>query len=120
MTFTYDVSTPTDVTRVRFYLRDTTETNAAFTDEEIEFAIDETGTWQKATLACIDNLVAELASTPDWSSDNHRIAYGRSVESWLALRRTLSAKFGTSTVTATTSHTYRADSLADEAPDYDE
>ena len=48
MSFTYDLTSPTDVTRVRFRLLDTDSMNPRFQDEAIQFALNEGGTVAQA------------------------------------------------------------------------
>ena len=48
MSFTYDLTAPTDITRVRFRLLDTDSKNPRFQDEAIQFALSEGGTVAQA------------------------------------------------------------------------
>lgn len=70
MTFSYSPGSPDDITRVRYHIGDTVESAARLTDEEIEFAISESKSWQAAVLWSIDRIIGMLADesgqTLDW------------------------------------------------------
>lgn len=118
MTFTYTPSTPTDLTRVRFALGDTESTTAKLSDEEIDFMISEQGTWQRATLACIRNLMAKLADpnfTADWLTVDNASAF-KSMQALLASKQ---GEFGIGAVVATTGFAWRPDSGQTAAPTFE-
>lgn len=120
MTFTYDMTTPTNRERVRFHLGDTESATAMFTDEEITFVIAEAGTWQAAVVACIRSAIARLAQEPDMQADWLRVDWRRSAENWRALLAEKKQEFGLGArATSSTQHAYRADSYQDESPDWD-
>jgi hypothetical protein len=122
MSFTYNLSTPTDVTRVRFHIGDTDATLAIFSDEEIEFVITEAGSYQRAVIWCIQNIITKISAEPDSTADWLRVDWGRSLRGYQALlavkRQELGVTSTGNTLVATAWHTYRADSLQSEAPDY--
>lgn len=92
MTFSY---TPiaTDADRVRFHLGDTDPAAAKFSDEEIAGVLAEFGTYQKAVLACIRNLITRL-SQPDFKADWLQVTNGSAITSWRKLYDEKSAEFG--------------------------
>lgn len=121
MTFTYTPSAVNDVTRVRYHLRDTDEATAMFTDEEIEMAISEEGSYQKAVISLIQATIAELSREPDMSADWLKIDWRRSVASWSTMLSEKKKAFNLGfRISASSHHTYRADSLLKSEPDYDE
>jgi hypothetical protein len=118
MTATY---TPiaSDKDRVRFHIADTQVSGETwFSDEEITAIITESGSWQAACVACIENIITRLLQggdvDADWLKVKPRIA---EYERRLASKK---ASFGISdyNITATARHTYRADSRQTTAPDY--
>lgn len=119
MTFTYDLANPTDITRVRFHIGDTISELRIFEDDEIQFVIDEEGSWKKAVIACLQNIILKISSEPDFTADWLQVQYGRSLEGYKAVLAQKKISFGTATAVAIAHHVYRADSDATEAPDYD-
>lgn len=117
MTFTYDVSSPTDRERVRFHLGDTDENTAMFSDEEIAWQITEEGTWQKAVISCLHNIAVRAAQDEDIEAD--WLTLRRRNTDWDALIRRKQRELGLLTISATAKPVYRADSLQTEAPDWD-
>lgn len=118
MTFTYSVPFAADRDRVRFAIGDTDSSAPKLTDEEIDAMIDEEGSWQKATLACIDSLLARL-SQPDFRADWLQVEHSKARAGLESLRKTLKAKYGLGLRgTGGAVHTYRADSGQTEEPDY--
>lgn len=69
MTFSYDITAGfTDLTRVRFHTGDVVAEDAKFSDEEITSVIAESGSWQKAVIALLENLVLRLCQ-PNFQAD---------------------------------------------------
>lgn len=122
MSFTYDLTAPVaDVSRVRFHISDTDEDTAIFSDDEIAFAIDEAGDWQRAVVMLIRSVLAKLAAEPDMQADWLRIDWRRSADGWKALLSEKKQQFGLGARSATAGrHAYRPDSLQKEPPDYEE
>lgn len=111
MSFTY---TPiaTDADRVRFHLGDTDPAAAKFSDEEIAGVLAEFGTYQKAVLACIRNLITRL-SQPDFKADWLQVTNGSAITSWRKLYDEKAGEFGLVTGRSFTSgvtNVVRADS----------
>lgn len=116
MTFTYDLVAVTDLTRVRFHTGDTDEDTAKWSDEEIQFVISEQdGNWKKAVIVLIQNLLAEMARTPNFTADWLRVDAQSARESLKALLAEKKAELGLSTNVASSVHVYRADSLMTDA-----
>ena len=69
MTFTYDLSSPTDLTRVRFQLLDIDADEACFQDEDITFALDEAGSVPLAVRMLLEAEQRRAAMTPDFTAD---------------------------------------------------
>jgi len=118
MAFTYNVSSPTDLTRVRFHIQDTDSTAVKFTDEEITFVISEAGTWQKAVIQLIQALIAKLAHTPDATMDWLKVEPSKALASYQSLLIEKKRELGVTNLVATAVHAYRADSNLTEAPDW--
>jgi hypothetical protein len=117
MTFTY-TQPFNDVARVRFHLGDTDSTNARFTDEEITAIITEQGSWQKAVIACLENLIARLSSTPDFRADWLQVSIGSALSGYDSLLKTKWREFGITRITADAVHPYRPDSGQNGPPDF--
>lgn len=115
MTFTYDPANPDDVTRVRFALGDTVESTAIFTDEEITFVLSEAGSVGAAVVMCIRTIIAKL-SEPDFQADWLRVSASEARKSWERMLSEKKREYGISTVIASATFTYRADSDAEDAP----
>jgi len=120
MTFTYNLASPNDITRVRFHTGDTIEEAAMFSDEAIQFAIDESTTWQRAVIACIRHAIARLASEPDMQADWLKIDWRRSADNWKLLLSEKAQEFGLGKARASSGghHAYRPDGLIKEEPDW--
>ncbi len=120
MTFTYDLSTPNDITRVRFHIGDVIEDAAMNSDEQIQFAIDESGSWQRAVIACIRHAIARLAMEPDMQADWLKIDWRRSADNWKLLLSEKTQEFGVGKARASSggNHAYRPDGLIKSEPDW--
>ena len=124
MTFTYNLETPDDITRVRWHLSDTVQP-AMFSDEEINFAISEAGTYQKAVIACIDNKLAEMAMEPDFKADWLSVDAKDAFDRLTSLRAKKLKEFGLTgdsvlgnSIVSTVRRGWRPDSDQTEEPDY--
>jgi hypothetical protein len=121
MTFTYDLVTPGDLTRVRYHIGDTEEATAIFSDEEINFVLDEETTYQAAVISCINAIIGKLSHEPDMQADWLKIDWRRSAESWMKLLAEKKSQFGLGARAASGGqHAWRPDTLMDEAPAYDD
>lgn len=119
MTFTYSPSaTPSDLTRVRFHTGQTVEAESFLSDEEIAMMIAEESTWQKAVIAGLKFIIMKL-SQPDFKADWLQVSHGTAIKGFQSLLAEKRREFGVPALSATAVHTYRADSLATEAPTYD-
>jgi hypothetical protein len=112
VTFTY-AAFATDRDRVRFHLGDTDASAPKFSDEEIDGVLAECdGSYKRATLACIRNLIARL-SQPDFKADWLSVTNGAALASWRRLYSEKADEFGLAAGRVTTSgvtHVVRADS----------
>lgn len=121
MTFTYDLETPDDIARVRRHLGDTDEATAIFSDEQIQFAIDEDGGVKPAVISLINEVIARLSHEPDMTADWLTISWRRSAEHWAQLRAQKQNQFGLGAVfSGGGRHAFRPDSDQKETPDYGE
>lgn len=120
MTFTYNLASPNDITRVRFHTGDTIEESAISSDEQITFVISESGTWQKAVIACIRHNIARLATEPDMEADWLKIDWRRSADNWKLLLSEKSQEFGLGKARASSGgqHVHRVDGLQKTEPDW--
>ena len=94
MTFTYDLTTPGDLERVRYHLGDTEEATALASDELIEFRLEEDGSVAAAVISLIKYAIAKLASEPDMTADWLKIDWRRSAENWQRLLAEKKTEFG--------------------------
>ena len=125
MTFTYDLDNVTDIERVRFVMNDTDEALAMFSDEAIQFRLDENASASSPVGAAIVDLIrnrlAYLAGEPDMTADWLRIDWRRSTENWRTLLDEVRRKYGMGlTMTASVSHPWRPDLGMTEEPLYDD
>lgn len=121
MTFSYDLATPTDVTRVRRHISDTDQATAIFSDEEITFFLAEEGTVAKTVIACIKQIKAKLAAEPNMKADWLQIDWADAMAAWDKLLAEKKSEFGLGwQVSSGGQHAYRPDSLQKEPPDYGE
>ncbi len=118
MTFTYNTSIVTDITRVRYHTGDTVEAAAIFSDEDITFVISEEGGYQAAVISCLQHLIARISAEPDMTADWLKIDLGRSLEGYQALLTEKRRAFDIAAITATSKPVYRADSKQTSAPDW--
>ena len=70
MTFTYDLTSPTDLTRVRYQIQDTDAANPRFQDEDIEFVLSENdNNVARAVLSILRAEQVKLATLPNYQAD---------------------------------------------------
>jgi hypothetical protein len=120
MTFTYNLNDGfSNLERVRFHIGDMDSTTARFQDEEINAIITEEGSWEKAVIACLKNLIARL-SVPDFRADWLEVKPSTARAAYEALLKQKQKDFGLSNVVMEGVHVYRADSDQTAAPDYSE
>jgi hypothetical protein len=121
MSFSYDLVTPTDVTRVRRHISDTEEATAIYSDEEISFILSEEGTVAKAVIACIKQVIAKLAAEPNMKADWLQIDWATAITAWKGLLAEKKQEFGLGWQSSSGGqHSYRPDTLQKQAPDYGE
>ena len=76
MTFSYDLAT--DTGKVRFHIGDTRATEAAFTDEEIGYALS-VGNVASAVISLLNRQLGELSRQPDFGSPDLRMSYANAI-----------------------------------------
>lgn len=118
MTFTYVLSPVTDITRVRYHTGDTDSARAIFSDEEISFAISESGGWQAAVIMSFDSLIARIAAVPNFSADWLSMDQSTALKYYTDLLARKRQQFGIPLVGSLTRFTFRADSWQKTEPDY--
>lgn len=119
MTFTYDISNPNNITHVRYHLSDTVESEAIWTDEDIEYVIGvNDGVWERAVISLIEQYMTTLARTPSFTADWLKVDNSSSINFWRNLLSDKRREFGINKIRATARHVYRVDSLQDSPPDY--
>lgn len=116
MTATYDLSSVTDLNRVRFHTGDTNVSAARWTDEEITYAVSAAGSWQGAVILLLTSLQAKLASTPDYQADWLTESPSKAAASLDRLIKAKRRELGVSDVSATATHQWRPDTAQTEAP----
>jgi hypothetical protein len=121
MSFSYDLVTPTDVTRVRRHISDTEEATAIYSDEEISFILSEEGTVAKTVIACIKQVIAKLAAEPNMKADWLQIDWASAIAAWKGLLAEKKQEFGLGWQSSSGGqHSYRPDTLQKVEPDYGE
>ena len=119
MTFTFDLTTPyTDLTRVRYHIRDTVEDTSIFSDEEINFVLSEESSVQNAVISLLRAKIGELSNLEDFKADWLQVDNANKLAALKALLTEKLNEFGVSSGTAGVVHRYRADSAQHEEPDY--
>lgn len=95
MVFTYTPSdTPTDLTRVRFWTRDTVSATALWTDDEISMMIAEEGDYKGAVIALLEQALVMIGREPDKTVDWLRVAWGSSAKTLEGRLESLKSKWG--------------------------
>lgn len=117
MTFTYSPFTA-DSDRVRFHIGDTDSSRAWFSDAEVTAIITEAGSWQKAVIYCLRNMIARSAIEPDMSADWLTIHPDVTTQGLERLLKLKANELGVSLNVASAIQTYRPDSDQTEEVDY--
>lgn len=121
MTFTYNLVTPNDITRVRSHISDTVQATALYSDEEITFFLSEEGSVAKTVIRCIRQVIAKLAAEPNMKADWLQVDWATGLAAWKSLLAEKKSEFGLGwQLTSGGEHSFRPDSLQKEAPDYGE
>lgn len=122
MTFTYSpAASPTDTTKIRYYIGDTVEAAAIFSDEEIAMVLEIEGSVSTAAVSLVQSAIAKLAHEPDMRADWLSVQWRTSSENWRKLLSDLQKKFGLGPRALSGGvHLYRADSYQSEEPDWDD
>lgn len=113
MTFTF-VQPFDDIARVRMSIADTNNSKPIFQDELIQALIDEyNGSWQRAVIAALDNLIMQLSRNPDFKADWLEVKVSVAIDTYTAMRTTKYQEFGLARISGSVVHSYRLD-LGDE------
>lgn len=122
MTFTYTPSTtPTDLTKVRYYIQDTDSTVAMYTDEEINMVLAIEGTVGAASVSLLKRKITELSNNPNMQADWLRVDWSTTLAALKVALAEVKTEFGLGWQSSSGGqHSYRPDSLLKEAPDYGE
>lgn len=120
MTFTYNLTTPNDITRVRYGVRDTDSTAAIFSDEEINFRLSENaGDWKRTVIDMLQGKIMELSNTPDFTAGPLRVNQQdakATLERLLTMRRN---EYGIPALVGKSVYIYRPDNTTfTEAPTF--
>lgn len=119
MTFTF--AQPFDnIARVRINIGDVDSTRAIFSDEVINAAITEAGTWQSAVIMLIQSIIAQLSSQPTMRADWLQVDYQTALDSWQKLLPIKARQLGVASgqITATAQYIWRPDSDQTAEPTY--
>jgi hypothetical protein len=117
MTFTWTGALNTDLELVRFHVGDTDAAGAWLSDETIEALLVTTGSVGGAVIASLQYILTQL-SRPDFKADWLSVSHAEARKGYEGLLAEKRREFGVSAITAGSTHTYRADSLATREPDY--
>lgn len=122
MTFTYTPSTtPTDLTKVRYYIGDTDSTVAMFQDDEINMVLAIQGSVGAASISLLKRKITELGNNPNMQADWLRVDWTNTLAALKAALANVQAEFGLGWQDSSGGqHSYRPDSLQKENPDYGE
>lgn len=117
----FSFSTPfNDISRVRFYIGDVSADRAIFQDEVIVAVIAQTGTWQTAVIACIQNIISQLSSQSDFKADWLSVDYKTALQYWQNQLNLLARQLGVPNgrIVATATYLWRPDSNQQGEPTY--
>lgn len=122
MAFTYTPSTtPTDLTKVRYYIADTDSTTAMFQDDEINMALAMEGSVGAACVSLLKRKITELSNNPNMQADWLRVDWSTTLEALKTALAEVKTQFGLGWQSSSGGqHSYRPDTLLKEAPDYGE
>lgn len=117
MTFTFGEDLTDSGDYVRFHTGDTVSPGF-MSDELITSLIAVEGTNNAAVIAGLKYIIAQL-SRPNFTADWLSVSNADARKGYQQMLDEKRREFGVSAITASTTHVYRADSDATEAPDYD-
>jgi hypothetical protein len=117
MTFTFTDDLTDNGDYVRFHTGDTVSPGF-MSDALIDSLIAVEGTPNKAVIAGLKYIIAQL-SRPDFRADWLQVSSADARQGYQAMLAEKRAELGIARLTTTVTHTYRADSDADEEPDWD-
>lgn len=122
MAFTYSPSaTPDDLTLTRYYVRDTVEASAMWTDDEIDMVLALKGSVEAASISLLQNRITELSNNPNMKADWLQVDWATALSALKTTLAELKQEFGLGwQLSSGGQHVYRPDSLQKEPPDYGE
>lgn len=120
MTFTYQLNPPNDIARVRFHIGDTDSDAVILQDEEITFALDESGTWQAAVISCINAIIAQIARNPKFEADWLSVDRTKALDYYKKLLDEKRRELDVPSITARGRAVWRGDSDATSAPGWND
>lgn len=122
MTFTYSPSTtPTDLTKVRYYIQDTDSATAMYSDEEINMVLAIESTVGAASISLLNRKITELSNNPNMQADWLRVDWSTTLEALKIALAAVKSEFGLGWQSSSGGqHSYRPDTLLKESPDYGE
>lgn len=115
MTWTFAPQTDgwTDVNRVRWEVGDVNSDRQIFQNEIIQAVVSDVGSWQVASIQCIESIIMQITSNPDLTADWLHVSYKTALDSYqrmLTLKaRDLGVPVGQ--ITATALYIWRPDSM---------
>lgn len=118
MTFTFDLTSVTNRERVRYHIRDTVEASALFSDEEINFVLDEESSVQNAVISLLRAKIGELANEDNFRADWLQVDSSARLAGLKELLTQKLNEFGDSSGETGVVHRYRPDSAQHDTPDY--
>lgn len=120
MVFTFDLSDGfTDLARVRWEIGDTDEGAPIYQDEVLNALIAEKGDWQGAVIGALENIIANLLSTPNFSADWLKVDVSAAADRYMRLLDSKRTEYGLSTVTLAAGTVNPTRSDRDSTPCYD-
>jgi hypothetical protein len=118
MTATY-TAFATNKDRVRFYTGDTDVNNAMNSDETINAAITEFGSYQAASIELLGSTITTLAFDPAFKADWLQVDVAETIKLLQGRQTELRRMWNIQAATTAAIYTYRKDSQQDQAPTYD-
>ena len=115
MAFTYTSDLTVDSDFVRFHTGDTDSDSSFLSDAIITSLLAVEASKEDAVIAALKYILTQLAK-PNFRSDALQVDYKTAYKSYEALLERKYKELGVAKYTASVTHAYRVDSLADEEP----
>lgn len=117
MSFSYGDDLTVAVDFVRFHTGDVVSGQNFLSDEIIASLVATTGSNQAAVIAALKHIIMRL-SQPNFTADWLKVENHQAREGYQKMLAEKKQEFGIGGITATATHTYRADSAETAEPDY--